>query len=230
MYNVVCLKWGTKFSPEYVNRLFYGVRRNTTVDFKFHCFTEDAEGLNPEIQIHPLPHTDIEGWWQKLYLFSDEIDIEGRMLFIDLDTLITRNIDHYVTHNKGFTVMQDIWQKGNNVGSAVMSFEVGKHKHIWESFKRDPQGAIKSLHPHGDQKWIQKHQPERLYWQVMYPQQIVSFKSECRRGLPATAHIVCYHGKPSIVESMTITTEVQRFVIPPTPWVSDYWKDDEDIK
>ena len=226
MYNVICLKWGTKFPPEYVNRLFYGVRRNTTVPFKFHCFTDDATGLDPEIQLHPLPYTNVEGWWQKLYLFSDEIDIEGRVLFMDLDTLITKNIDHFVTQDKGFVTLQDLWQRGNNVSSAVMSFEVGKHTQIWNTFIQDPVAAVRSLHPHGDQKWIQKQQHQRTFWQNLFPNQVVSFKSGCRGGLPNNVHIVCYHGKPSIIESMTITTKVQGFTIPPTPWVEEYWKDD----
>ena len=226
MYNVVCLKWGDKFTPEYVNRLFYGVRRNTTVPFTFHCFTEDSTGLDPEIQIQPLKHPEIQGWWQKLYLFSDEVDIDGRVLFIDLDTLIVGNIDLYVVHGSGFAVMQDLWQKGKNVSSALMNFETHKHKHIWDSFVADPKAAIRSLHPHGDQKWIQKHPDAKIFWPTMYPNEIVSFKSDCRGGIPPKAKIICYHGKPSIIESMTIRTNVQRFVIPPTPWVAEYWKDE----
>lgn len=228
MYNVACIKWGTKFTPEYVNRLFYGVRRNANVPFAFHCFTDNDAGIDSKIQTHPLPHKNVEGWWQKLYLFSDEIPIEGRVLFLDLDTLVVDNIDHFITHNKGFTVMRDLWRRGrDDVGSAVMSFEIGKHTHIWNTFIENPVAAVKSLHPHGDQKWIQRHQTERNYWQDKYPNQIVSFKSHCRQGVPSHARLICYHGKPSIIESITTTTRVQGFVIKPTPWVNKYWKDDE---
>ena len=226
MYNVSCVKWGDKFTPQYVNRLCYGVQRNSTVPFTFHCFTEDSTGIDPQIQIHPLTHPEIVGWWQKLFLFSGDINIKGRMLFIDLDTLIVGNIDKYITHDKGFTLMQDLWKKGTNVGSAIMNFEVGKHQYLWDNFKDDHRAHIRLFHPHGDQKWIQKHQTERLYWQTMYPNEIVSFKSHCRAGVPADAKIICYHGKPSIIESLTTTTVVQGFNIPPTPWVSEYWKDD----
>lgn len=226
MYNVVSLKHGTKYDADYVNKLFCGVRRNTTVDFTFHCFTDDSEGLHEDIVAHPLPHTNVSGWWQKLYMFSDEINIEGRMLFLDLDTLITGNIDHYITQTAGFIVLRDLWAGGINVGSAIMSFEVGKHKQIWDTFIADPTAAINLLRPHGDQKWIQRHEPNRMYWQDLCPKEIMSFKSDCRGGLPANAKIVCYHGAPSIPESIHETTHVQRFVIPPTAWVKDYWKND----
>lgn len=228
MHNIVCLKWGTKFTPEYVNRLFFGVRRNTTVSFTFHCFTDDPSGLHDDIVIHPLPYKDqVEGWWHKLYLFSKDINISGRVLFLDLDTLVVGNIDHFVTQSTGFVVMRDLWARNQcDVGSAIMSFDVGQHDHIWTSFIQNPNEAIRSLRPHGDQKWIQRHQPSRIYWQDLYPNQIVSFKSQCRSGIPDNTRLICYHGKPSIVESMTVTTNMQGYTIPPTPWVERYWYDD----
>lgn len=227
MYNIICLKHGTKFDAEYVNKLFYGVRRNTTLPFTFNCFTEDATGLDYNIKVHSLPNKNIEGWWYKLYLFSDEINIDGRVLYIDLDTLITDNIDDYIKHDNGFVVLQDLWAKKDNVGSALMSFEVGKHKHIWDAFIKDPVGEMRKIHPHGDQKIIQKYQKERIYWQNLFPKQIVSFKSECLKGLPKGTKIVCYHGTPSIKESINTTTKAQRFIIKPQQWPLKYWKIDE---
>ena len=55
MYSVVCMKWGDKYGAEYVNRLYNMVARNTTLPFKFVCFTDNANGLLPEIESRPLP-------------------------------------------------------------------------------------------------------------------------------------------------------------------------------
>jgi len=95
--NVVCLKWGSLYGPEYVNRLFYAVRRHLSIPFSFHCFTDDSTDLHPDVVLHPLPHTELHGWWNKLYLFSKEVNLTGRVMFIDLDTLITANIDDLAT-------------------------------------------------------------------------------------------------------------------------------------
>ena len=38
---VVCLKWGNKYSAEYVNKLYSMVKRNLTIDYEFVCFTEN---------------------------------------------------------------------------------------------------------------------------------------------------------------------------------------------
>lgn len=224
MNNVVCLKHGNKYSADYVNKLYSSVKRNTTVPITFHCFTDDNTGIDSDIVVHPLPYTNVTGWWQKLYLFSDELPIDGQILFMDLDTLVVKNIDNYVTHRGGFTVLRDLWSGGINVGSAIMSFEAKRYPHIWDSFIRDPQSAIASLQPHGDQKWIQSQQPDRTYWQDLYPGGIVSFKSHCRRGIPQAGRIICFHGKPSIPEAINTTTNTQGFLIPPTPWVAEHWK------
>lgn len=83
MINVVCLKYGNLYGPEYVNKLYAGVKRNSTISFKFHCFTDDISGIHSEIITHPLPHNlPGVGWWQKLYLFSGELPITGRIFIL----------------------------------------------------------------------------------------------------------------------------------------------------
>ena len=46
---VVCVKYGTKYGPEYVNKLYNGVKRNLSLPHEFACFTEDGEGLDQNI-------------------------------------------------------------------------------------------------------------------------------------------------------------------------------------
>lgn len=229
--NVVCLKWGTKYGPEYVNNLYQSVKENLSLPFNFFCFTEDSKGIDPNVIIRPLKYTNIQTWWNKLYLFSDEIDITGRIFFLDLDTLITGNLDKIAQAKGTFIVLRDFFvglakgvEEQHHVGSAVMIWEAGKHTYLWTEFIKDPKKAIKELHPHGDQKWIQKLQIDRQYWQDLFPDEIVSFKVHCRDGLPPKAKIVCYHGKPSIPESYSQTSKVQWWTIQPQLWVKKYWR------
>jgi hypothetical protein len=228
------------YGADYVNKLYASVKRNTTMDFKFHCFTDNVNGINPDVVNHKLPHNlPGVGWWQKLYMFSKEMPITGRIFYIDLDTLITGNLDQIFSLTKGFICLKDFFLAKmpamhkdrfgfakDAVGSGVLAWDAGEHTQIWETFIKNPQGAIKSLHPHGDQKWIQQHQPKRTYFQDLLPNQLVSFKVHCRNGLPKNARIVCYHGKPSIPESINTTTRVQGYNIPPTKWITKYWNAD----
>lgn len=65
---MLCVKWGSKYGPEYVNKLYRGIKTNSTIPFKFYCVTDDASGLEEEINV-----VNIEGgwtgWWGKATLF-----------------------------------------------------------------------------------------------------------------------------------------------------------------
>ncbi len=70
MVNIVCVKWGewcSPHGPRYVNNLFRGVSRNLSKEHRFICFTDDPSGLDPGIEVRPLPKNLRGWWWEKLY-------------------------------------------------------------------------------------------------------------------------------------------------------------------
>jgi hypothetical protein len=232
LINVICLKWGSKYSVDYVNRLFASVNRNTTEHFRFHCFTDDTSGINSNIVTHPLPYSNIESWWNKLYLFSNEIDIAigEKIFYVDLDTLITDNIDDLLDVSvEKIVVLKDflngVATTAGDMGSGLMAWRHGDYQTVWDSFIADPTSAIKQVAPHGDQHWIDLCIKDRQYWQNIFPGRVVSFKVHCLTGLPNNAAIVCYHGQPSIPESVIFKGKVWKFNITPQPWVLNYWKE-----
>jgi lipopolysaccharide biosynthesis glycosyltransferase len=211
MINIVTVKWGDKYDAAYVNKLYASIKRNTTLSFRFHCFTEDSSDLNPNVFAHDLPYTNLQSWWNKLYLFSNEILIpKGEKIFyVDLDTLITDNIEDLLQQpaNK-ITVLRDflngIARTAGEMGSGLMMWRHGEYEHIWTEFTKNPSAAVELVHPHGDQHWIDHCVSDRFYWQELLPNRVVSFKVHCREGLPKNAAIVCYHGRPSITEYVHI--------------------------
>lgn len=232
---IICLKWGEKYQAHYVNKLYAGIARNTTVPFELHCFTENTHGLSNRIITHPLPYNTIQSWWNKLYLFSNEIGFEPgeKLFYIDLDTLIVRNIDSILRYEPDRMVILRDFYTGlartvvgtDNVGSGLMYWRHGDYTHVWDSFIANPQRAIEAVKPHGDQKWIQIQIPDRIYWQDVFPDQIISFKVHCNSGLPRMASIICYHGKPSIPESYSKRNRVWKYDIPPQQWVRSHWRE-----
>jgi len=133
MYNIVCLKYGTKYTAEHVNALYNGVRKNTSIPHRFICFTDDVKDI--ECETLPIPSDEI-GWWGKLSLFKKSLDnIDGVILFIDLDMHINKSLDEYLTIGdlSDLYVMRDFrWE--TEYSSAIMRFPVGKYSKIWEHY------------------------------------------------------------------------------------------------
>ncbi len=153
---LVCLKHGDKYSAEYVNKLYNMAKRHSTVPFKFACITEDPGGLNSDIVHIPIPNHKLSGWWYKTWIFSNELPINGNILFFDLDVVIIKNIDQLWTYRPGqFCIIRDFnrhtvktWEKFN---SSVFRFRKGEYAFVWDNLVKD-MSAIKRLH--GDQDWI----------------------------------------------------------------------------
>ena len=48
---VLCMKWGDKYGPEYVNRLYAMVARHLRGPFRFVCLTDSGKGVRPEVEL-----------------------------------------------------------------------------------------------------------------------------------------------------------------------------------
>lgn len=93
-YNVVCVKWGDKFTPEHVNRLYRMAKKNISLPFTFYCYTENPLGLVNEIKVIPLDESlDLKAWWWKLTLFKRNDRPKAINLYLDLDVVIQNNIN-----------------------------------------------------------------------------------------------------------------------------------------
>jgi len=106
--NIVCLKWGSKYSSDYVNILYNMVRRNIDQEFKFFCYTDDPTGIIDGINIIDIK-SGLEKWWPKLDLLS--IFTEGETIFFDLDIVILNNLSCLISlKTKNLTILYSFWK------------------------------------------------------------------------------------------------------------------------
>lgn len=82
-----CIKHGNKYSAKHVNYLHSNLPNLT-------CLTENSEGINPKVNVLPLPDMDLEKWWYKMCFFSKELFPEPG-IFLDLDLEILRDLGSY---------------------------------------------------------------------------------------------------------------------------------------
>ena len=54
-YNVICIKWGTAYKADDVNKLCSMIKRNTKCEIDFYCFTDNSVGLRDDVIVKPLP-------------------------------------------------------------------------------------------------------------------------------------------------------------------------------
>lgn len=213
MVTIACVKWGNKYTPDYVNILYNSVKRNLTTPFKFACFTENPAGLLPEIQILKLSnslqitHASHQGWWYKIELFAPNNGLTGRVFYLDLDTAVTGNIDGLVNVTKDFIIVRDFYRGVRELEAAqscLMAWTAGSHNHLYTKFMQNADEIMKTTGG-GDQIWIQNNQQERKYWQDLFPNQVISFKVHCMENkrewksnsiLPNDTRVVCFHGLP----------------------------------
>lgn len=155
-WQVICVKWGSRYSADFVNRLYSMVVRNTSQPVRFICLTDDFSGIRPEVECMQLPELPCAhpertiGKWRKLVLWgADWGPVTGPLLFIDLDSVIVDNIDGYFTHGDPHDViLARNWARpGKRLGqTSVFRFFVGENRHILETFASDPQGVADRFH------------------------------------------------------------------------------------
>ena len=107
-FNVITIKWGKRYGPEYVNRLYGSVERNLSREFRFVCFTDDAEYIRPEVETYPIPNginpSAIAHFshGKKQQLFHSGVgDLTGTSLYFDLDVIIVDSIDCFFDFKPG---------------------------------------------------------------------------------------------------------------------------------
>lgn len=155
MKQIICAKWGNKYSYHDVNNLYYMVKNNITPPFSFTCFTDNSDNFNSNINTFPIPQINFEikkynrkfekGVWDKLKFLNKTLgDLEGTVLFLDLDIVIVNNIDcffEYGDQNNLILGIQESWllesffiKKGQ---TSFYRFPVGKLYPLLENYRKN---------------------------------------------------------------------------------------------
>ena len=213
--NVICIKWGTKFGAEYVNRLYHMVEKNLQIPHRFVCFTDNTEGLAEGIETRELPHLD------------------GTALFLDLDIVIRSSLDPFFEAEGDFLIVKD-WDFPDDIigNSSVFRFEIGKHPDVLDNFYKL---GNEIRHDYKNEQAFLSYEMHRKgilkYWDKNW---CVSFKRNCLQPFPLNfflepkepqnAKIIVFHGRPTPEQAFKgfMGKGGLRYV-KPTKWLEKYW-------
>lgn len=235
--NVICMKWGTKYSAVDVNILHSMVKRHLTIPYRFVCLTDDITGINSEIECFDLPEISVPvekdvSPWRKLGMFSKNIgDLRGKALFLDLDIIIIENIDCFFTFSDKFTIIENWTQKGKNIGnSSVYCFTIGAHSDVLEYYN-DNISEVTNKYSN-EQIYLSLKINDIEFWPASWCK---SFKRHCippyiiryfkAPSLPEKAKIIVFHGNPKPEDAIKggFFGNIWKY-IRPTKWVEDNWR------
>lgn len=106
--NLMTIKWGNKFEPNYPNLIHRMAKRHLPCEFDSYCMTDDGTGLDSDIKIVECTEKwlwddilSMKQWWFwdaiKMSLFAPKLcGIEGKILFSDLDNLFLDDMTRVV--------------------------------------------------------------------------------------------------------------------------------------
>lgn len=234
--NVICMKWGTKYTYKDVNVLRSMVKRHLTIPHRFVCLTEDREGIDKEIECFDLPPIEVPkekdvSPWRKLGMFSKTIgDLSGKALFLDLDIVILENIDCFFNFSNKFTIIENWTQKGQGIGnSSVYCFTIGQHFDVLEHYNNNIKEVTTKYS--NEQIYLSKKIGDITYWPDSWCK---SFKRHCippyiiryfkAPERPADAKIVVFHGNPKPEDAIHGGFYGNIFkYIKPCKWIEESW-------
>lgn len=239
---ILCMKWGTAYGSDYVNKLFGMVQRHLHRPFRFVCFTENSSGIRHEIEIMPLPDLPVPiqhqcSPWRKLSMFAKGlVGTKGMALFLDLDLVIVDDIDPFFDYGnpKDFVIIENWTQLGQGIGnSSIYRFSLDEYSFIYDTYLQDPDAICSSFD--NEQVYLSRevvrNGGELKFWPKEW---CTSFKRHClgkgiglyikRPIVPNGTKIVVFHGypKPENAANGQYPTKPWR-KYPKAIWVNDYW-------
>ena len=248
--NVICLKYGTRYSEFYVNRLYLSVSKYLKRKHKFYCCTDDSRGLiDGIIPIHFPENPGLKKWPHvlvKLMLMQRNFGgISGPTLFLDIDLIVTGALDCFFDYQPGSFCMIHNWcnwrkrilglrpRVGN---SSVVRFDSGeKSERIFQIFRKEMYRAEdKSIfnteqafmtYAASDLNWWPDEWVQSYKWNLR-PTFPMNFLRKPR--LPSNCRILVFHGRPNPEEAISDYrgTRIHHFT-KAAPWIEKYWNDDE---
>lgn len=234
------MKWGDKYAPEYVNKLYGMIERNLSRPFLLTCFTEDAEGIRDEVNIAELPSIGLpegepERGWLKLATFQKTLaGLEGEVLFLDVDVVIVGSLDDFFEYDAEFAICFDEKKKKQKIGnSSVYRFRIGEHTDILEYFQdnfRSVQNSVRN-----EQAYLSNCMNDKGILNFWPKAWCPSYKYHCMHKwpfsyfkdsfIPKGAKVLIFHGHPEPHEAINgITTKWYR-PVRKTKWIEKYWRE-----
>ena len=247
MIHILTLKIGTKYSTDYVNKLYGSIKRNTTKDFKLYCYTEDVTDLHPDIIIVPLDNPDqFKLQWHKVKFhkinFAD-IPTGEKCLILDIDWIITSCMDDILGYNlpeRTFGCFERWWSNLRaycKINGGFQMFYMGDTHQLWTTFRKASehwqeyyikngfaQGPV-----NGEQNFIDEHLSIDRDWLPMewfakhYDEEYIKIQANWDRDVNKNEPYFLGGEFCDTIKMVHFSNANNKIELVEDDWIKDYW-------
>jgi hypothetical protein len=222
---VVCWWWGHKYPSGHVAKLQSMLSRHLTLPHRLVCLTDKPTqlpaGVIPAKLPKPLP---FDGkCLRRMWLYSAKAGRLGdRLLQLDLDVVITANIDALVDRPEPFVIWKSDsnWKDGWAYNATVMLITPGAKDDVWQRFSANPKRIFDEAEA-DDQAiacYLMKDQQVPVWHEAdgIRAYRVFAGKHGDRgQFLPVGTKIVSFHGPrdPGVADLQA-----------KSPWIAEHWR------
>lgn len=201
---IACLLWdanqhshsfSTAYNEGYVEKLYRGVKRNTTRPFVFLLFTDRKRQFS-ESGVRQIPLEAKEPGYSACI---EPYKLNTPMILMGLDTIITGNIDGMV----------DYCLSGDVIALPKDPYDHGKPCNGVALVPQGHQDVFLKHNGENDMEWMRR-QPHVLI-DDLFPGQVVSYTAHARTMGLGDARIVYFHGHAKPHNTLGV------------PWIERHW-------
>jgi hypothetical protein len=197
---VAIVRTGEKFSFDYVERMRNMVARHMHRDYELVCLTDQPERCD-DVGFVDIGALNLPGWWAKMALFAPEWRGRHRVVYLDLDTVIIRDVSELVDVPGEFSTCENFTRLAGNhaypcrYNSSVMVIGGGMASYIWTTFDRERVAYMTESDPYGDQRAIELIVPDAPFLQsLVRPNFFLNYRNLTAHK-PAHAAVINFGGR-----------------------------------
>jgi len=245
---ICCVYFKGKYSPDYVAKLYNGLKTYCTLPFEFICYS-DNPNVKADVVIPLKPHSDIKYHWHKLTFFSPLFAYQkpgDEIIIMDIDQIITGNVDdmigwpvadnEIITYNKWWGKRQT-----PKIQGGFIKFKSGTGTVIWDSFIKAVEywqlfyynNNIVHYKYFGEQNFIKdRANKNNITITLMNPEWVGVYGSDKKQNdINHRRYIEDGFGDYMILDKPNPKIKIVHFANPLTTihhckddWIKDYWK------
>lgn len=192
------LKSGGSYGREHVDWISRQIECQVYPGVRLFCLSDFSVPGGWVSLKHALP-----GWWSKLEVCRP--DLEGDILFFDLDTVIVGQIAPLLSFGRS-AMLRDVYRGGRALQSSVMYLTAEDRHRVWDLWSRHPERWMEQFAKLGDQGFFEVAIGDTAArWQDELPGALLSYKADLggwrrdknpARPPPRGTVAVFFHGKP----------------------------------